>query len=679
MNNNSRSLIYLADLVHNYASKGPHTFPVNIGYIASYARKIYGDKIEIKLFKFPMDLINAVKRQKPDILGLANYTWNIDLNKKMAAWVKSFSTDTVIICGGPDYPVDDGGSLLYLAQRPQFDFYVLDQGEGGFVNLLKRYFDCNSISQMKSAPVLNCAFYDSGKNKVIASDTYQYIEELGKIPSPYLGGLMDEFFDTNLIPVIETNRGCPYSCIYCAWGKASRKKIILFPLERVKQEIEYIAGKIKNTSLCIIADANFGILERDREIALFLKQVQAKYSYPRHLYVTWAKSAPKKITKLVEIMKDMIGINNACASFQTTDLKVMANIQRINISLREFKEVQDRLNPQGISTSSELILGLPGETKATHLKGLRDLFDSGASAIVCYNLRMLNGAELNTERNKKRFGIRTKYRLIDGGFGRYDDILSIEGEEMVLETDTMSREDILYFRPIHFLIQFLWNYKYYAGLIYFLKAEGINPVDFIIAIIENKGSASGSVREIFTDFTRETYSEWFDAQGELYDYYSQPENFERISEGAFGKLNYKYTYRFLLECKDDFDGYLFKIAYDMAGKRGKSKAGIKEQLDELLKYTSNMTIDFSGGLKERLDEKTIEFKYDILKWKNQGYRKLLAQYNGNIKLRFFSGRGQIETLKELYNQFRSADINQTMRKMVEYMHEKDLFYKVDYA
>lgn len=43
-------LIYLADLVHNYASKGPHTFPINIGYIAAYAKKFYSGRVSIRLF-----------------------------------------------------------------------------------------------------------------------------------------------------------------------------------------------------------------------------------------------------------------------------------------------------------------------------------------------------------------------------------------------------------------------------------------------------------------------------------------------------------------------------------------------------------------------------------------------------------------------------------------------------
>ncbi len=38
-----------------------------------------------------------------------------------------------------------------------------------------------------------------------------------------------------------------------------------------------------------------------------------------------------------------------------------------------------------------------------------------------------------------------------------------------------------------------------------------------------------------------------------------------------------------------------------------------------------------------------------------------------------------KALTKLYNQFKCVDVNQTLRKMVEYMDEKDLFYSVEYA
>ena len=43
-----------------------------------------------------------------------------------------------------------------------------------------------------------------------------HTEDLNDIPSPYLNGLLDPFLDQPYIPLLETNRSCPYRCTFCA-------------------------------------------------------------------------------------------------------------------------------------------------------------------------------------------------------------------------------------------------------------------------------------------------------------------------------------------------------------------------------------------------------------------------------------------------------------------------------
>lgn len=675
-----RCSIYLADLVHNYASRGPHTFPINIGYIAAYAKKLYGDKVEIKLFKFPLDLITSIKEKKPDVVALSNYTWNIDINNKIISWIKASHEDIVTVFGGPDYPVTYEESLTYLKSTKDLDFYVLYQGERGFVNIIQRYFESRSLAEMKNRDIENCSFYDNNTDSVVVSKAYNWIEDLEEIPSPYLTGILDGFFKDNLIPLIETNRGCPYSCTYCAWGKANQRKIFQFSLKRIKAEVEYIAKKIGNANLLMIGDANFGMFEKDIEIAKFLKYISKTYKYPKDLFVAWAKANPGRVIEIAEILGDMIGASSAFGSFQTTDPVVMNNIKRTNFSFRDFKKIQNNFIEKNISVSSELILGLPGETKKSHLEGLRKLFDCNTQSIVCYNLRMLSGSELNTVKSRERFGIKTKFRLIDGGFGKYEDILSIENEEMVLGTSTMSMDEILYFRPIHFLIQFLWNCGYYKEPLFYLKSEGINPIDVIIALIVNREKAPLSVKTVLDDFVKESYNEWFDSKEMLFEYYAIQKNFESIKKGGFGKLNYKYTYKILLKCKNDFDEYLYSILLDMVETRGARAPDAKEQLRDLFKYTRNMFIDFKGFFNNYSSDKIIEFGYDILAWKRQFNKTTLGEFKSpGIKLKFELPEERAQVLKNLYSQFHGVDFNHTLRKMSEYINEKYLFNDVSYT
>ena len=65
---------------------------------------------------------------------------------------------------------------------------------------------------------------------------------LDEIPSPYLNGLLDPFFEGPYMPLLETNRSCPYRCTFCAWGIGTQK-LLRFDEERVLKEIEYLKSQ----------------------------------------------------------------------------------------------------------------------------------------------------------------------------------------------------------------------------------------------------------------------------------------------------------------------------------------------------------------------------------------------------------------------------------------------------
>lgn len=671
---NGQIVIYLADLVHNHIGKGPFMFPINLGYISSYTNTKFGDNVEIKIFKFPADLLDAIKKQKPDVVGLGNYTWNLDLNIKILDHIKSISKDILTVMGGPDYPSDYYEAAEYLKERKSLDFYVLFQGEIGFVNILNKLLEKGSIERIKQGVIENCVYYDFAINKVVIGKVNSLGKDLDIVPSPYLTGIMDQFFEGSCIPIIETNRGCPYTCTYCAWGNSARRFISEFSLDRVTKEIEYISKKVRNTDLLSIADANFGIFKKDVEIAKFIKEIHDKTGYPRYLDVAFAKNAPDRIIKIAEILGDMISVTT---SFQSLNPQVLENIKRPNMAVDHYIKVQQHFNSKKIQSYSELILGLPGETKKSHEDAIRHLFDFNTSSIVCYNLRMLGGAELNTPAQRKKYGIKTKFRLIDNGFGEYSDILSIECEEMVLGTNTMSQEDIIYFRAIHWLVQFMWNYKYYVELLHYLKGLDINPLDFIAQILKSKDLAPAKVKNLIDNFIKDSYLEWSDSKEELVKYYSNAENFKSIITGGFGKLNYKYTYKVLIECKEDFDNYLYAVALNLLNQDGNNDAENILILKDIFTFMKYSCIDFKKRLSS-INEKNLEFSYDIMNWKNNIYSKKLNEYKSKIVYKFYLPDSQLTALNKIYHQFEQDDLNLTLRKMVEYMKIKDLFYQVNY-
>ena len=68
-------------------------------------------------------------------------------------------------------------------------------------------------------------------------------------------------------------------------------------------------------------------------------------------------------------------------------------------------------------TFTELILGLPGDTKEKHFESLRYAIDSKMTKIKAFQAMMLLGTEMAAPETRKAFGLVCKYRITAGGVG----------------------------------------------------------------------------------------------------------------------------------------------------------------------------------------------------------------------------------------------------------------------
>ena len=110
--------IYLADLTHTSGLlPANETFPLNVGLIASYCKKSFNNDVDIKLFKFPKDLKEAIDEKLPHVLGCSNYSWNYNLSYYFASYVKSVDKNIVTVFGGTNYPFDKHNQKLFLKKR----------------------------------------------------------------------------------------------------------------------------------------------------------------------------------------------------------------------------------------------------------------------------------------------------------------------------------------------------------------------------------------------------------------------------------------------------------------------------------------------------------------------------------------------------------------------------------
>ena len=114
--------IYLADLTYNTISLATDAFPLNIGFVAAYCKNKFGEKVDIELFKYPKDLDRAIKEARPDVLGMSNYPWNLNLGLSFFKMVKKISPNIVTVMGGPNIPLEDKDRSEFILKNPLIDF-----------------------------------------------------------------------------------------------------------------------------------------------------------------------------------------------------------------------------------------------------------------------------------------------------------------------------------------------------------------------------------------------------------------------------------------------------------------------------------------------------------------------------------------------------------------------------
>src|SRR3990167_5971990 len=111
--------IFFADLTHTGTGIiATESMPLNIGLLASYLYTKFGkDKLDIRLFKYPEKLIEAIKKEKLDMLGASMYTWNTNLACYICEMAKKLYPDLLIVHGGSNVPLDEENQYLYLEKR----------------------------------------------------------------------------------------------------------------------------------------------------------------------------------------------------------------------------------------------------------------------------------------------------------------------------------------------------------------------------------------------------------------------------------------------------------------------------------------------------------------------------------------------------------------------------------
>ena len=374
-------------------------FPYAVGCIQAYCmqdRTIANAYAFQKIVYYRKPIKTLVEElENPYMVMFSCSVWNTEYDKAAAAAIKERYPDCLIVFGG--HSISSDGQ--FLEQYPYIDFLAHRFGEEPIAGLLTALAEGKTPSD-----VPNLSFRETDGTVV----TTPYAPQTGTdYPSPYLTGVFDDLMedDVSFSALLESNRGCPNSCSFCDWSSL-KSKVRLFPMERVKAEIDWFVRHDIEFVYC--ADANFCLFSRDAEIMEYVARSKKEFGYPKVFRVFFTKN---KFDFVFDIGKKLVenGLERAMTiSFQSVSPEVLANIGRKNISTEDFRKLMLRYNENQISTYSELIVGLPGETYESFCEGLCVMLENGQHyAVSVYPCELLPNSEMGQPWYIEKYKIKT--------------------------------------------------------------------------------------------------------------------------------------------------------------------------------------------------------------------------------------------------------------------------------
>ena len=278
------------------------------------------------------------------------FVWNVGILEAASQILRD--KGYVCIAGGPEI-------TAHPAFYKGFDYKVSGEGEITVPSLIK-----NIIQSEKS-------------DNVIISQS----PDLSLIHSPYLDGIIDPAEYEGAL--WELARGCPFKCAYCYESKGE-KTVRLFPMERIKAELELFARK--KIAQVFVLDPTYNV-NKKRAVEL-LRLIASKTPDTFYYFEARAELIDRELAR--EFTKIPCALQIGLQSANEETLKLVNR----PFDKKKFVRGLSILNEEGVTFGLDLIYGLPGESLSSFRDGIDFAISQYPNNLEVFCLSVLPGTEL---------------------------------------------------------------------------------------------------------------------------------------------------------------------------------------------------------------------------------------------------------------------------------------------
>ncbi len=308
----------------------------------------------------PAEIAEALLLERPRIIGIGVYIWNIETITRLVQTLKGVSPETILVLGGPEISYEYEATDLYRMA----DYLVPGEGEQTFRELAEAVLGGHPPSQ-----------------KVFVAER----PELAALTVPYSAYTGHDIAHRTLY--VETSRGCPFRCEFCL--SSLEPCVREFPLspffDAMDALLERGARQFK------FVDRTFNLREdRVLEILDFFR-ARLRDGMQVHFEIVPDRLSPRVLKRMASFPSGVLRLEVGVQTFNPQTQEAISRVQDLDATLDTLRFLREQT---GALLHADLVLGMPHETWDSIRDGFDRLFAVRPQEIQVGILKRLKGAPI---------------------------------------------------------------------------------------------------------------------------------------------------------------------------------------------------------------------------------------------------------------------------------------------
>lgn len=348
-------------LISHFARRAGVYPPLNLALLAAIAEDAGHD---VKIIDGEADCLSMTQTIKqamefcPDLIALTGKSPFFHLSVRFAQGIKAINPFIPIVVGGQHITI-----MKEKAFEPCFDYGVVGECEDTFPVFLEK-LPCSLVV----SDVPGMLYRDPITKEAQYTGDHFYKRDLDNLPwparhlLPYKKYRMGTMHGRLNFTSIQTVRGCPWKCIFCASDALKTTNIGKRSPKSVVAEMQYVIKTLGVRHFMIVDD----VLTLDKpHIMEICDQILSQ-----GLKITFEGSTRANLVtdEIVSKLKSA-GLIRMSFGLETVDDEMRKTMNK-KVPLEYYTKANEILDKYGIEALNSVMLGLPGETRQTIQKTL---------------------------------------------------------------------------------------------------------------------------------------------------------------------------------------------------------------------------------------------------------------------------------------------------------------------